>query len=263
MLSPAKLWPFGLDTGKWRAVRAWVFVLFAVLLFADEPVTRMVNSMADMYRAPFYTITRAGASDWILIPSLIVALAGLSIAFLPPLLRQRDRIRQVSAMAGFVFCAVALPGIAALLIKRLFGRSRPYNFEEFGAFHFEPIVNGWEYQSFPSGDNTTIFAFATALIFLVPRLHPWVYAGAVLVGVSRIMVGAHYPTDVLAGMLLGTLGAYGVRNYWLSQGWVFAWNGDGTIARKPFALPRPARVDEGEGAGQEAEAETAYPRASR
>ncbi|MEX1141505.1 MAG: phosphatase PAP2 family protein [Thermoleophilaceae bacterium] len=58
--------------------------------------------------------------------------------------------------------------------------------------------------SYPSAHSTTSFAAARAL-----TRHsgvPWlpIYAGAVAMGLSRVYVGVHYPSDVLAGAVLGT-----------------------------------------------------------
>jgi undecaprenyl-diphosphatase len=59
-------------------------------------------------------------------------------------------------------------------------------------------------HSFPSGHTTTSFACATVLAAFVPRLRVPFYVLAVLVAVSRLYNGVHYPTDVIAGAALGT-----------------------------------------------------------
>jgi undecaprenyl-diphosphatase len=72
--------------------------------------------------------------------------------------------------------------------------------------------------------------------FLWPKLFWPAIVVAVLVGVSRLAVGMHYPTDVVAGAVLGTMGAYLVRLYFARRGWVFARAADGSVERRKFAL---------------------------
>jgi undecaprenyl-diphosphatase len=61
--------------------------------------------------------------------------------------------------------------------------------------------------SFPSGHTATSFACATVLAAFVPRLRVPLFVLAALIALSRIYNGMHYPTDVLAGALLGVLTA--------------------------------------------------------
>ncbi len=62
-------------------------------------------------------------------------------------------------------------------------------------------------HSFPSGHTATSFACATVLSAFAPRLRVPFFLLATLIGLSRIYNGVHYPTDVLAGALLGVLTA--------------------------------------------------------
>lgn len=62
-------------------------------------------------------------------------------------------------------------------------------------------------SSFPSGHTVVAFAAATALCILYGRKLWFLYIPAALVALSRVLVGAHFPSDVLAGALIGTGGA--------------------------------------------------------
>lgn len=241
MLNIQNSWPFGLDRTKFPRFALLVLAIFVMLVFLDAPVTRFVAQLPEAVRSTFRIITRAGTSDWILIPTLAVAVLGFLLGkFLlaPP---RNQKIFTVTSVSFFIFAGVALPGIGSNLIKRAVGRARPVNFEEFGIFHFEPVLNDWSFQSFPSGDTTTIFALAIVIMFFLPRAAAWVLAGAALVGLSRIMVGVHFPTDVFGGILTGTFGAFAVRNYCARQGWLFRRTDEGKYIPD---LHRPSAADE-------------------
>jgi undecaprenyl-diphosphatase len=68
-----------------------------------------------------------------------------------------------------------------------------------------PPATDW---SFPSNHSTIAAAAAVGLALTWRRLAPWVISGALLMGFSRVFVGAHYPHDVLAGLCLGAVTAW-------------------------------------------------------
>jgi len=74
-------------------------------------------------------------------------------------------------------------------------------------------------SSFPSGHTSSAFAVATSISMSYPKW--WViapcYCWAGLVGVSRVALGVHYPSDVLAGAVVGAGSAWVARkaNHWL------------------------------------------------
>ena len=112
-------------------------------------------------------------------------------------------------MAGLslALCLIASLLVNNILLKPLVARPRPFNEIAGLRLMLEPglaNVSGW---SFPSGHTGASFSAAYSLTRSYGKKGAWVYAVAVLIAFSRLYIGAHYPTDVLAGMVTGTLGA--------------------------------------------------------
>lgn len=97
-------------------------------------------------------------------------------------------------------------------LKHLIARPRPWLMVE----GLLPLVAERDPNSFPSGHTTA--AFAAGVVWL--KTLPWAWGraaalgAAVVMGLSRLYVGVHYPSDVLAGALIGTLAALAALALW-------------------------------------------------
>lgn len=97
--------------------------------------------------------------------------------------------------------ALAVSHVPVQFVKKLFPRQRPYITLEKANFPSNPLKD----HSFPSGHTTAIFSIVTPYILSAPGLAFVLLPLALSVGLSRIYLGLHYPSDVLAGAIIGTL----------------------------------------------------------
>lgn len=145
-----------------------------------------------------------------------------------------------------VLAAIPAGGLTSLTLKWFFDAPRPADVLALTDFHVVgSVLRGY---SFPSGHTITAFAMAGAVWACVRMAHrknsaqvvvetdqdnnvnlswlPWmalafVFLLAVLVGISRIAVGAHWPFDVLAGACVGWLA--GLNGAYIAHRWQSAW----------------------------------------
>ena len=118
--------------------------------------------------------------------------------------------------------SVALSGLLVNLLKVLFGRARPRLLDQFGAHYFDPLTFGYLNASFPSGHSTTVGAIVGILMIWFPRWSLLIVELGLFFAATRIAAQAHYPSDVVAGFLLGRSFRSRWRAGWPGAAWCFA-----------------------------------------
>jgi membrane-associated phospholipid phosphatase len=148
---------------------------------------------------------------WLLAAALMVI--GLVVPLLHGL--PRKRLLRFGTDVQYLFFAVLVPVLTVEVIKWVVGRGRPFVGGKANPFNFAPFNGTEAYFSFPSSHAATgcALAFAIAAVWPKTRIAMAVYALAI--AASRLVLLAHHPSDVVAGGLLGVIGAMAVR-YWFA-----------------------------------------------
>ena len=97
-------------------------------------------------------------------------------------------------IAGF-----AVERICYFFLKTLFRRNRP----PAAIPGYRSVIEPADQFSFPSGHTSAAFLVAGALAFALPWSAWFMYPWAVGVGISRVVLGVHFPTDTMAGAAMG------------------------------------------------------------
>jgi membrane-associated phospholipid phosphatase len=188
------------------AAWAWGVPVFAVCALATLLAT---GGNVALFQWLNHFMAQAGDAWWSHLTML--GDASLALLLILPLLGRRPELAWQFVLAALLASLWSQGG------KELFSSFRPPAVLPSGSFHLiGPML---EHNSFPSGHTTTIFVLAGLVCMqqVSNALKLSMLALAVLVGLSRIACGVHWPLDVSGGMLGGWLSAVG--GVWLAQRW--------------------------------------------
>jgi membrane-associated phospholipid phosphatase len=195
---------------------AWTAVAFAIIVLgiagADrwfyESASLRLNDETRPLGRDFHAITRP---VWEAIRFAFASIfAAAILTALGAVLDDKRWKRYVVALA----CALAV-ALAGNVLQGAVGRIRPNQADSHLAFK-PPLSQLFTKQEvcFPSGEATLAFAIATPIALFFPRWRYLAFACAALGASARLINGAHYPSDVAAGALLGCWGTRGLLVWW-------------------------------------------------
>ena len=207
--------PGGARASLWTALNAQRGLVVLLSLFALVTLSLIWSAGQRLDTRVFMLFNMRGYPMWLdrcmwLATQLGNMLAAFIVAFLLLILNYRRLAIEV------IFGTLTL-WLLVEIIKALSDRDRPFLTLD------KARVIGWREKgdSFPSGHTTQIFFLMTLFVHYFKFgivVTSALYAAAALVGFTRIYVGAHYPRDVIAGIVLGSvwgLLAILVDRYWL------------------------------------------------
>lgn len=176
-----------------NAAAAWLNETFASF---DAAITILVHKLyllgGDFFTPFFNFISFFGKKGIMLI------VLGLVLSLFKP-----TRKYGTAVLCGLAIGVLITNGI----LKNIIARPRPYLYEQSVFYQFWLLV-GQKVESdlsFPSGHATAAFAAMVPLFILGNKKVSWLaLLFAVLMGISRIYLCVHYPTDVIGGLIVGT-----------------------------------------------------------
>ena len=201
---------------KWLGVGAAVtagLVALGILWF-DKPLYLFLRNFdCGLFRV--FDVVFA-AKIWLLVSAVVLVVFYIKKAWsVPPRIRNaRNHISVAVIMkdfwnkvrnsyAVFVLSSVLAASAVAGVLKVLIGRARPVFFEALDMTGFFPPSFEWAFNSMPSGHTVATFAGLVMLGLLAPRVKWFTWTLAIFVGISRVCVGAHWPSDVILGAFIG------------------------------------------------------------
>lgn len=218
-------------------------VVAALMLLVDPSVPGLRQRLPGGLIAISERVTDLGYSGVLLWP------LGLGLAYALLMTHAADTATRhvaaaVAARLGFLFLAIAPVGLGVALVKHLLGRPRPYAALQLPGpnptLSFDLLAWKSSFASFPSGHATTTLATAVAFGALFPRARWTLLLLALPVAATRLVLGSHYPSDVVAGGAIGAAFALWMVKVFADRRMVFRVDAGGHIA--PMAGPSARRL---------------------
>lgn len=182
---------FSLNLLKPSAAHAAEFFIGAIisLMQFDEQLFHLLNGFVG--QSPFLDGTFVFLAKYL--PYALIVILLVLVFFSQYSNRKKLEILLVTGVSG----AIARFG-ATELIRFFYPRPRP--FVTFPEIHRLLTENS---SSFPSGHATFFFAFSTAVYFYNKKWGIFFFVATILMTVSRVIAGIHYPSDILGGAMIG------------------------------------------------------------
>ena len=211
----------------WLAMAGAALVIVLMVAF-DHTEILLMPPRGTPSLWPIRILTDFGKDEYVL--SLLGA-ALVVLALVAAGLRgsRRALLLGLGTRLQFLFLSVAVSAVVAEILKYVIGRGRPFVGGKANPFNFVPFEGTGAYASLPSGHAVAAFALAFAVSALWPRLRVFMFTYAIVIVLTRLVLLAHHPSDVVAGALVGTVGAMAVRYWFAARKLGFAIRADGTI----------------------------------
>ncbi|WP_128925616.1 phosphatase PAP2 family protein [Bradyrhizobium guangxiense] len=203
-------------------------LVIALMVAFDQTEIQLMPARGSPGLWPIRILTDFGKDEYLL---LVMGAALVALAFVAAGLHgtRRALLLGFGTRLQFMFLSVAVSALVAEVLKFIIGRGRPFVGGKANPFNFVPFEGTGAYASLPSGHAVAAFALAFAVSALWPRLRVFMFTYAIVILLTRLALLAHHPSDVVAGALVGTVGAMAVRYWFAARRLGFAIRGDGTI----------------------------------
>jgi membrane-associated phospholipid phosphatase len=207
-------------------------LVIALMVALDTTEIQLMPARGTPGLWPIRIFTDFGKDEYVL---LALAAALIIVALVAAAERGTSRalLLGFGTRLQFIFLAVLVSVFVAEVLKIIVGRGRPFVGGMANPFNFVPFQGTEAYSSLPSAHAVTAFALAFAVSALWPRLRVFMFTYAIVIALTRLVLLAHHPSDVVAGALVGIVGAMAVRYWFAARRLGFAIRGDGTIVPLP------------------------------
>lgn len=207
---------------KWKKMGVAALVTFVLVILGifwfDEPLFVFMRQF-NCRLCAFFDVVFSG-KIWLLVSFIAAAVLCVKkfITSDGDIHSIRDCFEKTKSSHAFlILYSVLSAGIIVKILKTFIGRARPIFFEALDMTGIFPPSLDWAFNSMPSGHTAISFAGLVMIGMLAPKYKSITWTLAILIGLSRVAIGAHWPSDVIFGAFIGMVVADVVKWYMLKK----------------------------------------------
>lgn len=189
----------------------WDAQIVRTAMSSDMFVMEILRKVTDLIRTLVWlgiALVVWGVTAVLLAPTMLIGPKHLLIRF--------------HGWATLVLASIFVGSFPTEIGKLVVGRARPLLLDELGSAYFAPFRAVHSYESFPSGHSMMAGIMLVSLWIFLPRWRFFTVPVCLLFGVSRLAAGAHYPTDVVAGLTIGFIATLWVARFMATRNIIFS-----------------------------------------
>lgn len=219
-------------------VATLIIICFLIL---DEPAAAFRGQWAGSVGRLATQMTDIGLGVWYVVPAILALLIVNQIDWGRFSGQRLLLLYNWTILAAYALMSIGGALLLSNIFKNIIGRGRPTHYADHGVYAFNPLSGDASWASFPSGHSSTVGAVVGVLVLLFPWSRWVVIPFGMWLVATRIVVGAHHPSDVVAGFAFGfvvsVLAAIGFARF----GYLFAKAREGLPRVKQSFLLLPRR----------------------
>ena len=223
---------------QWKMPALVVATLIVIcFLVIDEPAAAFRGQWGDTVGRLAAQMTDIGLGVWYLVPAVLALIAANQVDWTRFSGQRLHLLYNWTILAAYSTVSIGGALFLSNIVKRVIGRARPTHYQEHGVYAFDPFAGDASWASFPSGHSSTVGAVVGVLVLMVPSSRWIVFPFGMWLVATRIVVGAHHPSDVVAGFAFGFVVAVVVAIGFARLGYLFARTHEGLpLVKKSFLL---------------------------